>query len=66
MLRGAGRVRGVGACPVGGWGGARPAWLPRGPQVPPAVGGARSGGTPGGLEELKLKSELLEPSGRTG
>lgn len=42
MLRGAGRARGVGAGPVGGWGGACSAGLP------PAEGGASSGGTPGG------------------
>lgn len=54
MLRDAGRVRGVGAGPVGGWGGARSALPPRGPQVPPAEGGARAGGTPGGLEKLEL------------
>lgn len=33
MLRGAGRVRGVGAGPVGGWGGVRSARLPRGPHL---------------------------------
>lgn len=68
MLRGAGRVRGVGTGPVGGWGGARSAPPPRGPQVPPAEGGARSGGTPGGLETLELNrvAGAIRAAGRTG
>lgn len=64
MLRGAGRMRGVGARPVGGWGGARSAGPQRCPQFLPARVELALGELLVALKSPNSR-ELPEPSGRT-